>query len=270
MSLFGRNSGTYIVYNSHVTCSNSSFLLTMVMPTSPFFAFHWLCCLFPIGYLPKTGYMGVRIATITEFNHAHCSGDFPISSTDAPVFNITTVGMVRFRQSPCWYYIWADVVLSTSSDTQDTWTWWHFGDHTGLINLSVNNIRRIHTCRSRYYITQWRTRENCSDKVAERAVNEISRGRNKYMRMWNIANEKNGNKVERSRCDPWWTTLSSICDSSPALVGPSGICAGWGMEINGRFEAERLRLGHLRLSELQHWHLFPLCVKFITRPCCLV
>ena len=68
---------------------------------------------------------------------------------DAPVFNITTVGMVTFRQSPCWYYPWADVVLSTSSDTQHLRTWWHFGDHTGLIYLSVNNIRRIHICKSR-------------------------------------------------------------------------------------------------------------------------
>ena len=58
---------------------------------------------------------------------------------DAPVFNITTVGMVTFRQSPCWYYPWADVILSTSSDTQHLWTWWHFGDHTGLINLSTTS-----------------------------------------------------------------------------------------------------------------------------------
>ena len=72
---------------------------------------------------------------------------------DAPVFNITTVGMVTFRQTPCWYYPWANIILSTSSDTQHLWTWWHFGDHTGLINLSVNNIRRIHTRRSRWYIT---------------------------------------------------------------------------------------------------------------------
>ena len=72
---------------------------------------------------------------------------------DAPVFNITTVGIVRFRQSPCWYYPWADIILSTSSDTQYLWTWWYFGDHTSLINLSVNNIRHIHIRRSRWYIT---------------------------------------------------------------------------------------------------------------------
>ena len=58
---------------------------------------------------------------------------------DAPVFNITTVDMVTFRQSPCWYYPWADIILSTSSDTQHLWTWWHFGDHTGLINLSTTS-----------------------------------------------------------------------------------------------------------------------------------
>ena len=58
---FSRNSGTYIVYNSHVTCSNSSFSLTMVMPTSHCFAFHWLWYLLPIGYLPKPGSVGVRI-----------------------------------------------------------------------------------------------------------------------------------------------------------------------------------------------------------------
>ena len=59
---------------------------------------------------------------------------------DAPVFNITTVGMMTFRQSPCWYYPWADVILSTSSDTQHLWTWWHFGDHTNLINLSTTSV----------------------------------------------------------------------------------------------------------------------------------
>ena len=58
---FSWNSETYIVYNSHVTCSNSSFSLTMVMHTSHFFAFYWLCCLLPIVYLPKSGSVGVRI-----------------------------------------------------------------------------------------------------------------------------------------------------------------------------------------------------------------
>ena len=142
------------VYNSHVTCSNSSFSLTMVTPTSHFFAFHWLCSLLPIGYLPKPGSVGVRIC------HDHRIQPRPPSRWFSDILDrmhlfststvfTATVGMVTFRQSPCWYYPWEDVAVSTSSDTQHLWTWWHFGYHTGLINLFVNNIRRIHTRRSR-------------------------------------------------------------------------------------------------------------------------
>ena len=86
---FSRNSGTYIVCNSHETCSNSSFSLTMVTSTSHFFAFHWLCCLLPIGYLPKPGSVGVHIC------HYHWIQPRPQAKvifwylrTDAPVFNI--------------------------------------------------------------------------------------------------------------------------------------------------------------------------------------
>ena len=40
--------------------------------------------------------------------------------------------------------------------------------------------------------------------------------------------------------------------TSPGFAGLSGIRAGWGIKINGRFEAERpqLWLGHLRVDEL--------------------
>ena len=120
---FSRNSETYIVYNSHVTCSNSSFSLTMVTPTSHFFAFHWLCCLLPIGYLPKPGSVGVHIC----YHHR---------------IEPRPQGKVIFR------YLRPDAAVSTSSDKQHLWTWWHFGDHASLINLSVKNIRRIPTRRS--------------------------------------------------------------------------------------------------------------------------
>ena len=151
---FSRNSGTYIVYNSHVTCSNFSFPLNMVTPMSHFFAFHWLCCLLPIGYLPKPGSVGVRICHDHRIQpRPQVKVIFRYLRPDAPVLTsivfTTPVGMVTFRQSPCWYYPWADAAVSSSSDTQHLWTWWHFGDHAGLINLSVNNIRRIHTRRSR-------------------------------------------------------------------------------------------------------------------------
>ena len=151
---FSRNSRTYIVYNSHVTCSNSSFSLTMVTPTSQFFAFHWLCCLLPIGYLPKPGSMGVRICHHHRIQpRLQVKVIFRYLRPDAPVSTSTVftapVGTETFRQSPCWYYPWAGAAVSTSTDTQHLWTWWHFGDHACLINLSVNNIRHTHTRRSR-------------------------------------------------------------------------------------------------------------------------
>ena len=70
---FSQNSGTYIVYNSHMTCSNSSFSLVMVTPTSHF-VFHWLqfmsmCFLFPIGYF----YGWTYLPLFAEFNHVHRS-----------------------------------------------------------------------------------------------------------------------------------------------------------------------------------------------------
>ena len=140
---FSRNWGTYIY--------NSSFSLTMVTPTSHFFAFHWLCCLLPIGYLPKPGSVGIGIC------HYHQIQPQPQFRWFSDIFDrmhlfststvFTTVGMVTFQQSPCWYYPQVNVAVSTSSDTQHLWTWWHFSDPTGFINLSVNNIRHIHTCR---------------------------------------------------------------------------------------------------------------------------
>ena len=89
---FSRNSGTYIVYNSHVTCSNSSFSLIMVIPTSHFFTFHWLCCLLTIDYCPSPVLWVYASATITEFNDAHCSGDFPISSAGCTCFQHNNCG----------------------------------------------------------------------------------------------------------------------------------------------------------------------------------
>ena len=122
---FSRNSGTYIVYNSHVTCSNSSFSLTMVTHTSHFFVFHWLCCLLPIGYLPKPGSVGVRIS------HNHRIQPRPQVK-------------VIFR------YLRLDAPVSTSY-SQHLWAWWHIGNHLvdiipGRMQLSQHPL--IHsTCR---------------------------------------------------------------------------------------------------------------------------
>ena len=128
---FSRNSGTYIVYNSHVTCSDSSISLNMVTLTSYFFAF---ICLLPIGYLPKPGSVGVHICYHQQIQpRPQVKVIFQNLQPDAPVSTSTVftapVGMVTFRQSPSWYYPRADAAVSQSTDTQHLWTWWHFGNH---------------------------------------------------------------------------------------------------------------------------------------------
>ena len=59
-------------------------------------------------------------------------------------------------------------------------------------------------------------------------------------------------------------------DTYPIFAGPSGIRAGWGIEINGRFEAERPpALAGPPLGG-QTGTLTPLSPKYSTGPCCLV
>ena len=75
---FSQNSGIYIVYNSHVTCSNSSSSLVMVTPTS-YFVFHWLpftsmCCFFFHWLLTQVHFYGrTYLSQVTEFYHVHRS-----------------------------------------------------------------------------------------------------------------------------------------------------------------------------------------------------
>ena len=147
---FNRNSGTYIVYNSHVTYRNSSFSLTMVTPTSHFFAFHWLCCLLPIGYLPKPGSVDVRICHYHRIRPRPQFRWFSDIFDRMHLFSTSTVftapvGMVTFRQSPCWYYPWAGVAVSSpwyTAPVDMTFRWSHRSYQ------SVNNIRHIQTRRS--------------------------------------------------------------------------------------------------------------------------
>ena len=57
----------------------------------------------------------------------------------------------------------------------------------------------------------------------------------------------------------------SEIDISLALAGPSGIRAGWGIEINGRFDAKRPPPLGGRAAKLT-----PLSPMYGSRPCCLV
>ena len=152
---FSRNSGTYIVYNSHVICSNSSFPLTMVTHTFHSFALHWLCCLLPIGYLPKPGSVDVRIYhyhRIQPRPQVRWYSDIFDRMHLFSIFTVFTapVDMMTFRQSPCWYYPWANAAVSTSTDTQHLWAWWHFGNPLDIIleRMQLSQHPLMHsTCR---------------------------------------------------------------------------------------------------------------------------
>ena len=59
-----------------------------------------------------------------------------------------------------------------------------------------------------------------------------------------FSNEKR-TKIKNAKNQVWWLELSTLdytikyCHTSPAFAGLSGIHVGWGIEINGKFEAER-------------------------------
>ena len=85
---FSRNSGTYIVYNSHVTCINSSFSLTMVTPTSHFFAFH---CLLAQARICRRTHLSLSPNSTTPTVQVI----FRYLRPDAPVFNIHRIHSTR-------------------------------------------------------------------------------------------------------------------------------------------------------------------------------
>ena len=68
------------------------------------------------------GHGDISVITYLILSLARCSC-LNIRGYKAPV------GMVTFRQSPCWYYPWPDAAVSTSVDTKHLWAWWHFGNH---------------------------------------------------------------------------------------------------------------------------------------------
>ena len=86
----------------------------MVTPTFHFFAFHWLCCLLPIGYLSKPGSVGVRICHHHQFNHVHRSRWY------SDIFD----RMHLFQHPPYSLHLWA---------------WWHFGNH--LVDIILGRMQ---------------------------------------------------------------------------------------------------------------------------------
>ena len=86
---FSWNLGTYIVYNSHVTCSNSSFsfgyahISLVCFPLVMLSASHWL--------LAQARFCGRTHLSISP-NWTTPTGDFPISSTGCTCFQHNTCG----------------------------------------------------------------------------------------------------------------------------------------------------------------------------------
>ena len=159
---FSQNSGTDVVYISHLTCSNYSFSKVRVTPTSHFFVFHWLqftsmCSLFPFDYLPKPTSMGGRIC-----HHS------PSSTTSIGQGHIPIIPLL-ISSSAGWSFQQYPLIHNACG------TWWHSCNHfvdiifgrmklsttsvvtqhlQGLVIFRIfNYIRFIHTCTSRWYIT---------------------------------------------------------------------------------------------------------------------
>ena len=110
---FSQKSGTYIVYDSHVTSSNSSFSFLMVTPTSHFFAFHWLCFCSSLATCPSPLRWADASATSLSSTTSIGQGHIPIitllilSSAGWSCLNIhrytAPVKMMTFRWS-LWSY----------------------------------------------------------------------------------------------------------------------------------------------------------------------
>ena len=113
---FSQYSGTYIVYNSHVTSCNFSFSLVMVTPRSHVFVFHLLpftsmCCLFLIGYLPKLTSMSERIC------HQSPSLSTFIGQGDIPIITLMIFSSAG----------WSCQHIHRYKNTCRSW--WHFGNY---------------------------------------------------------------------------------------------------------------------------------------------
>ena len=126
---FSQNSGTYIVYDSHVTCSNSSFSLFrdyayVLLLCFPLVTVHVHVLLVPHWLLVQAQFYGRTYPPpFAEFNHVHRSRWY----SDNHLVDI--IGRMK---------------LSTTSTVFNTCrTWWHSGNHSDLINVSVNNIRCV-------------------------------------------------------------------------------------------------------------------------------
>ena len=107
----------------------------MVTSASHFFAFHWLCCLIPIGYLPKPGSVGVRIC------HYHRIQPrlqfFRYLRPDAPVFNINRISAITLLILSLSGCSSLNILWYTAPVDMMTFRWSHLSYHTYLSTTSA-------------------------------------------------------------------------------------------------------------------------------------
>ena len=105
------NGFTIKIHEKYFTMKIHWNLLYIKHPTSLLSIGYVVC--FPFATYPSPVLWAYASATITEFKHAHRSGDFPISLT----------GCTCFQHPPY---------------SQQLWTWWHFGNH--LVDIILERM----------------------------------------------------------------------------------------------------------------------------------
>ena len=140
-----QNSGTCIVYNSHVTCSNPSFSLVMVTPTSHFFILHWLqftsmCSLFPIHYLLKLTSKGRRICYYSPSSTPSIGqGHIPII-TLLILSSAEAVNNIRRYTTPAVTFIYYNTIQPIKTFVLDRNKWNHLTVWERTSSVSFKNF----------------------------------------------------------------------------------------------------------------------------------
>ena len=131
---FSQNSGTYIVYNSYMTCSNSSFSLVIVTPTFHFFVFplvsvHVHVLLVPHWLLAQAHFYGrTYLPPFAEFNHVHRSRWYSDNHL-------------------CWYYLRPGEAVNNIRRYNNTCRIrWHSGNHFVDIIFAGWNCQQHPSC----------------------------------------------------------------------------------------------------------------------------
>ena len=126
------HSGTYIVYNSQVTCSNSSFPLTMVYAYvfTSLLSIGYIACS-PLATCPSPLLLGGCI-----YHHS------PNSTTSTDHGDIPIITLLILSSAGC--------SCLNIRDTQNLWAWWHCGDP--ILSMYLSTPSAVFTPAGHVYI----------------------------------------------------------------------------------------------------------------------